>query len=177
MKQPLKVSIDEEILETAKNDIPNISNFIEGCLKAYIMLSGMNEEQRGEELRKAWETFRESQLRIHLLTNIDFEKQSINKLHEKLKTDAWLNGWADYRRTGSTQDYKIEESANALGLETDVLQQLLYDTYVEAKKDMTKLYIFDNWSYIKENILPYVEVEEEEEFDLDDLLNGKVDLD
>lgn len=177
MKEKVTFSIESEIMEIAREDIPNMSKFVENCLRAYLLLEGMTEEQRGEELRKAWETFRESQLKIHMLTTIDFEKQNINKLHNKLKTDAWLNVWADYRKVGSTQPYKIEESAKALNLETDTLEQLLYDTLFEAKKDMTKLYIFDNWNYIEENILPYVEVEEEQEYDLDDLLNGKVDLD
>ena len=36
---------------------------------------------------------------------------------------------------------------------------------------MTKLYIFDDWQYIQENILPYIETEEDEG-GLDDLLKN-----
>ena len=170
-KQQLKVTIDEDILEIIKDNIPNISKFVENCFKSYLMIGGMNEEARGEELRKAWETFRESQLKIHMLTAISYEKKSIEKMQEKANTDAWLRVWGDYRKVGSAHEHKIEEAATALGLEPDVMKQLLYDTYFEAKKDMSKLYIFDNWSYIAENILPYVEVEDEEEDVWDEILN------
>ena len=176
MKEKVTFSIDEEIMQMARENIPNMSGFIEECFKAYLMMASMDEEYRGEKLREAWNKFRESQLEIHMLTNIDYEKQNIDKMQEKIKTDAWLQVWGDYRKNGSVQDFKIEESDKILKIGTDILRQLLQDTYFEAKQDMTKLYIYDNWSYIEENILPHVEVEEEE-VDIDDILDGKVDID
>ena len=34
-KKSLKISIEEDILEKAKRDIPNLSGFVEECLKHY----------------------------------------------------------------------------------------------------------------------------------------------
>lgn len=172
MKQQLKLSIDENVLEMVKDNIPNISKFVEECFNAYLTFAIEDEEERGEELRQAWADFHKAKLNIHLLMKIDYEGRDIERAVERQKTDAWLDVWADYRRVGSTQQDKIEKTAKALNLEVNVLKQLLFDTLLRAKEDMTKLYIFDNWSYIEENILPYVEVEDEEEDVWDEILNG-----
>lgn len=171
MKQPLKISIEEDILEQVKDNIPNISGFVEGCFIAYLSFAIKNEEDRGEELRKAWETFHKAKLDIHLLMKVDYEGQDMQNAINKQKTDAWLQVWSDYRRVGSTQNFKLEKSSKILEIDIDTLKQLLEDTLFKAKADMTKLYIFDDWKYIEDNILPYVEIEDEE-MDLDELLNS-----
>ena len=35
-KKDLKITIEEEILQKAKNHIPNLSGFVEECLKHYL---------------------------------------------------------------------------------------------------------------------------------------------
>jgi len=172
MKKPLKISIDEDLLEQVKNHIPNISEFTEECFKAYLSFAIKNEEDRGEELRKAWETFHKAKLDIHLLMKVDYEGQDMQNALNKQKTDAWLTVWSDYRRVGSTQNYKITKTSKTLEITEEELKQVLEDTLFKAKADMTKLYIFDDWKYIEENILPYIEIEDDEEFDLDEILNG-----
>ena len=154
-----------------RNNIPNMSEFVEDCFKAYLSFAIKNEEDRGEELRKAWETFHKAKLDIHLLMKVDYEGQDMQNAINKQKTDAWLQVWSDYRRVGSTQDFKLEKSSRILEIDIDILKQLLEDTLFKAKLDMTKLYIFDDWKYIENNILPYVEIEDEE-MDLDELLNS-----
>ena len=172
MKKPLKISVDEGLLEQVKNNIPNISEFVEGCFIAYLSFAIENEEDRGEELRKAWETFHKAKLDIHLLMKVDYEGQDMQQAIMKQKTDAWLTVWSDYRRVGSTQNTKLEKASKTLKITTEELQQVLYDTLYQAKMDMTKLYIFDDWNYIQENILPHIEIDDDEEMDLDELLRG-----
>jgi len=169
MKQRLDVSIDENVLEMVRDNIPNKSQFVEDCFRAYLTFVTENEEERGEELRQAWQDFHKAKLAIHLLTKIDYEGKDIERAVEKQKTGAWLYVWADYRKFGSAPEYKIEKSAKTLDIEIDVLNQLLRDTLYLAKMDMTKLYIFDSWNYIAENVLPYVEVDDDEG-GLDELL-------
>lgn len=176
MKERVTFSIDKQLMETVRNNIPNMSNFIEDCFKAYLSFAIENEEERGEELRQAWEDFNRAKLSIHLLTKVDYAEQDIDNAIQRQKNNAWLNVWSDYRRIGSTHDYKIEKASKTLNLETEVLKQLLEDTLAKSEEDKKQLYIFDNWNYVSENILPNVTVDNEE-FDLDDLLNGKVDLD
>lgn len=172
MKQPLKVTIDEKVLEMVKDNIPNISKFVEDCFKAYLSFAIETEEERGEELRKAWSDFNKAKLSIHLLMKVNYENNDLERVVAEQKTDAWLDIWKDYRRVGNTQESKLEKSAKTLNIETDILKQLLHDTLYEYQQDMTKAYIFDNWKYIEDNILPHVEIDDEEEFDLDAILNG-----
>lgn len=169
MKVPLKVSIDEKILEQVKDTIPNISVFVENCFKAYLSFTIQSEEERGEELRKAWETFHKAKLDIHLLMKVDYEGQDMFNAIQKQKTNAWLFVWSDYRKTGSTQDFKLEKSSKILEISVKELKQVLEDTLYNAKLDMTKLYIFDDWNYVKETILPFIELDDEEG-GLDELL-------
>jgi hypothetical protein len=172
MKEKVTFSIDKNTMDMVRDNIPNMSQFVEDCFNAYLTFAIEDEEERGEELRQAWADFHKAKLNIHLLMKVDYEGRDIERAIERQKTDAWLYVWADYRRVGSTQQDKIEKSAKALDLEVEVLKQLLYNTLAKAKSDMTKLYVFDNWKYIEENILPNVEVEDEEEDVWDEILNG-----
>ena len=175
MKKQATFSIDEKVLQMARDNIPNMSGFVEDCIRAYLSFAIENEEERGEELRKAWADFNRAKLNIHLLMKIDYEGRDIENAINRQKTEAWLTVWSDYRRVGSTENTKIEKASKVLEIEPEVLKQTLENTLSKSELDKSKLYIFDNWNYIEENILPNVEIEEE--YDLDDLLNGKVDLD
>lgn len=165
MKQQLKVSIDEEILKLAKEHIPNISNFFEGCLRAYFQFVTENDEQRGEELRKNWEDFHRAKLNIHLLMNVDTENKHIEKMHEENKTNAWLSIWGDYKFTHNYQKHKMEEACKVLNLTEQELAAVMESCLFSYNKDKTKAYIFDNWKYIEENFLPYIDLEEDEEIE------------
>ena len=67
-----------------RNNIPNMSEFVEDCFKAYLSFAIENEEERGEELRKAWETFHKAKLDIHLLMKIDYKDKNIQNAIIKL---------------------------------------------------------------------------------------------
>ena len=172
MKEKVTFSIDKKIMDMVRNNIPNKSQFVEDCFKAYLSFMIENEEERGEELRQAWNNFHKAKLNIHLLMKVNYENKDIERVMEEQKTDAWLNVWADYRKTENTQKHKIEQSAKTLNLDTKTLKQLLHDTLYEYQKDKTQAYIFDNWKYITENILPHVEIEDEEEDIWNEILDG-----
>ena len=170
MKQQLKVTIDEEILKLAKENIPNLSNFFEECLKAYFKFVTENDEERSEELRKNWDDFHRAKLNIHLLMNIDSENKQIEKVHEENKRMAWMGIWRTYRFTESYQPHAMEQACKVLNLTEKELELVMEACLFEAKKDMKQLYIFDSWKYIEENFLPYIDLEEDEE--INELLNS-----
>lgn len=165
MKERTNISIDKELLELAKQHIPNFSNFVEECVKAYFQYTTENEEQRGEELRKAWEDFHRAKLNIHLLMNVDYENKHIEKIHEENQTLAWLGIWKTYKFTQTYQPHAMEEACKILNLTQKELELVMEDCMFEYAKDKTKAYIYDNWKYIEENFLPYIETEEDEEIE------------
>jgi len=176
MKEKVTFSIDAKLMDLVRDNIPNKSKFVEDCFRAYLSFAIEHEEERGEELRQAWKDFHKAKLNIHLLMKIDYEGRDIENAINKQKTDAWLSVWGEYRSYGSSDETKITRACKILEIEEPLFKALLEKTLARAKMDMSKLYIFDDWNYVKENILPNVTVDEEE-YDLDDLLNGKVDLD
>ena len=99
MKEKITISIDEETLKLAKENIPNISKFVEECFNAYFQFVTEDDEQRGEELRKNWENFHRAKLNIHLLMNVDSENKQIEKIHQNNLDITWRGIWKDYRFT------------------------------------------------------------------------------
>ena len=87
MKEKVTFSIDEKTMELVRNNIPNMSEFVEDYFKAYLSFAIENKEDRGEELRKAWETFHKAKLNIHLLMKVDYEGQDMQNAINKQKTD------------------------------------------------------------------------------------------
>ena len=171
MKEKVTFSIDKKLMEMARNNIPNMSAFVEDCFRAYLTYATETEEERGEELRQSWAEFHRSKRNIHLLMKVDFAYKDIENQIAKQKTEAWLSVWSDYRRVESTQDYKLEQASKTLEISIPELKEVLFDSLYNVKEDMTKLYIYDDWSYIEENILPNI-VLDTEDGDLDELLNS-----
>lgn len=171
MKEKVTFSIDDKLMEMARNNIPNMSAFVEDCLKAYLTYATETEEERGEELRKSWAEFHRAKRNIHILMKVDFAHKDIENEIAKQKTEAWLSVWSDYRRVESTQESKLKKASETLGISVEELKEVLFDSLYTVKEDMTKLYIYDEWSYIEENILPNI-VLDDEEMDLDELLNS-----
>ena len=165
MKERTNISIEKDLLELAKENIPNLSNFFEECLRAYFKFTTENDEQRGEELRKAWEDFHRANLEIHLLMNVDTENKHLEKMQDKNKKLAWLGIWKTYKFTQTYQPHAMEEACKVLNLTERELKEVMEDTLFEYSKDKTKAYIFDSWKYIEENFLPYIDLEEDEEIE------------
>ena len=170
MKERINASVDSEVLEEARKYIPNISSFVEDCFRAYLKYSTEDEEERGKELQQEWINFNKAKLNIHLLMNVDYEGNSMQKALEKKKKDAWLNVWSEYRRSDSIQEYTLKESAKTLEIETEVLRELLLDVKVRAKNDTDNTATYYDWKYIEEEFLPNVIIDDELEAELDELL-------
>lgn len=165
MKEKITISIDEETLKLAKEHIPNISKFVEGCFVAYFKFVTEDDEQRGEELRKNWEDFHRAKLNIHLLMNVDSEKKEIEKVHENNLKLAWLGIWKTYRFTQTYQPQAMEEAVKILHVSKEELEEVMENCLIAAKNDMTKLYIFDSWTYVEENYLPYINLEDDDDLE------------
>ena len=171
MKEKITISIDKETLKLAKEHIPNISQFVEGCFVAYFKFIPEDDEKRGEELRKNWEDFHRAKLNIHLLMNVDSENKQIEKVHETNLKLAWLGIWKDYRFTQTYQPHAMEEAVKILHVSKEELEEVMENCLIAAKKDMTKLYIFDSWKYVEENFLPYIDLNDDDLEEFYDLLH------
>ena len=137
------VSLDEDILKKAKKDIPNLSMFIEDCLKAYI---GMNDNDNFiADIQENLDNIKQSQLNIHILTKNDLNISEVKEFDEKKSNNSWLKIWGVYRNTQQIHEATVMEVAEALNckhtLLIDMMQTLLL---YETKQDLAKC---DNWNY------------------------------
>ena len=94
-KKSLKISIEEDILEKAKRDIPNLSGFVEECLKHYfgyaegtIPVGDINEI-----------TDKIGKLNVELfLINQNYNaKENMKRAEDEKKNKAWRFLWNDFR--------------------------------------------------------------------------------
>lgn len=94
-KKITTIHIDEAILNKAKKEIDNISNFVEECLKAYLGLDDtkFNISSIDNEL----ETMKQANLNIHLLSGKDEIEKSNQKISDQEINDAWIKIWREYR--------------------------------------------------------------------------------
>lgn len=135
-KERTNISIDNEVLEIAKKQIPNLSNFVEECLKNYL---GIGEHlipvYKQQELNK---TIAKCQLELFLMN----EKSKIENREEKLReheiNQAWRPLWAEYRETRKYTPAKFDNAVKVLDVSADELEDILdvlfvekYDTKVE----------------------------------------------
>lgn len=169
MKQSINLSIEENILEKIKENVPNVSQFVEDCFIAYLTFMTENDEERGEELRKQWENFHRAKVNIHLLMNVTYENNAIEKAQEEKQTMAWLGAWKYYRHSQSCPQPTKEEACKILKINERELDELMEDCLIASKKNPGEKYLFDNWKYVKENYLPNIDVDDDLEDELNDL--------
>ena len=128
-KKVIKLSIDEDIIEIAKKQIPNISGFVEECLRNYL---GIGEHlipvYKQQELNK---TIAKCQLELFLMN----EKSKIENREEKLReheiNQAWRPLWAEYRDSRKYTQAKFDHAVKVLEVPADELEDILDVLFVE----------------------------------------------
>ena len=126
-KKQLILTIDENIIEKAKKTIPNISGFVENCLKQYLGI-GMNLIHTSD-MNKLVETISKCQLDLYLMN----ERGNIEEAKEKAKQDeillAWRRVYASYRDTRVIDPHYFEKAIEVLGVEENQLKNIILMSY------------------------------------------------
>lgn len=148
-KKNVTITIEEKLLEKAKNRIPNISGFVEECLKNYLG-EGKNllATNRQHELI---ETISKCQLELYLLN----KKENIEEEREKAKLEdihlAWRKLYAYYRDTKTIDPDKLEYAVKKLGVPAEELNDIVIVAYAyqdERKIDITDWYeVYNEYGY------------------------------
>ena len=127
MKKQLILTIDEDVVEKAKKQIPNISAFVENCIKNYLGIgNGLVNTSNIHELN---ETISKCQLELYLMN----ERGNIEEAKEKAKQDeillAWRRIYAEYRDTRTINDDHLEKACTTLQVTPDVLKNIILMSY------------------------------------------------
>ena len=111
-KKSLKISIEEEVLEKAKKHIPNLSGFVEECLKHYFgYADGIFPIGNVNEI-----TDKIGRLQVELFLinqNYDAEESRKNAENEE-RNKAWRFLWNDFKPTLIPDETLLEKAIEVL---------------------------------------------------------------
>ena len=125
------VTIDEKLLENAKNTIPNISEFVEKCLKNYLGVGdGLIEVNKQQKLL---ETIGKCQLELYLMN----DKENIEKKMKEAEIEninyTWRLLYTEYRDTRKINPTKLEKAVSVLGVDKQELIDIVEVAFVYSK--------------------------------------------
>ena len=157
MKKVTTINIDEDVLEQAKKEIPNISLFCEGCLKTFLGLDGGIVGNIESELSK----MKKAQLNIHILSQAEYENKISRDLSSKENNSVWLGIWRNYCNTHQVIPGSLEKASKALGFTSDFLEEMMDTLNTMCSREETVL--CDEWTYAFKK---YMEFKSEIEYDM-----------
>ena len=131
-KKSLKISIEEEVLEKAKKHIPNLSGFIEECLKHYFgYADGIFPIGNVNEI-----TDKIGRLQVELfLINQNYDAEESRKNAENEERDkAWRFLWNDFRPSLIPDETLLEKAIEVLGINGEELEDILDWVYITDVK-------------------------------------------
>lgn len=122
-KKRTDISIEEEVLEKAKKQIPNLSQFIEQCLKNYLGIDYPSIPTH--TLAELNETIAKAQLEIYLLNEKTRNKENKEKAEKFEINKSWRLTFREYIKMKNLPDDILEETAKKLGVTKEEFTDLL----------------------------------------------------
>lgn len=128
-KKITTISVDEDVFWKAKREIPNISEFVESCLKSYLNILDDNNNVMSiqDELNK----IKEAQLNIHLLSQVNDNELSFAGFDNEKANNVWSKLWRQYRTYQTFDSQEVNNAVNVLNHSADYIIELLTDLYLE----------------------------------------------
>ena len=127
-KERVNISIDSELLIKAKKHIPNLSGFVEECLKHYFgYADGIFPIGNVNEI-----TDKIGKLQVELfLINQNYDAEESRKNAENEERDkAWRFLWNDFRPTLIPDETLLEKAIEKLEINKEKLEDILDWVYI-----------------------------------------------
>ena len=133
MKKQLILTIDEDVVEKAKKQIPNISAFVENCIKNYLGIgNGLVNTSNIHELN---ETISKCQLELYLMN----ERGNIKEVKEKAAKQeinlAWRRLYTTYRDTRTIDETLLTNASEILEVDKVELTDIVEVCYAFSRTD------------------------------------------
>ncbi|MBQ3407945.1 MAG: type II toxin-antitoxin system CcdA family antitoxin [Clostridia bacterium] len=148
-KKNFTITVDEDLVKKAKKQIPNISKFVEDCLKCFL---GMGNKQVSTSRQyELIQTISKCQLELHLMN----EKSNIEKSRKEAETEeinlVWRKLYAEYRDTRKIDSAKLKEAEKILGVSSEELTDIIEVLFVyhnETEIDITDWFeVYNEYGY------------------------------
>lgn len=145
-KKQLILTIDEEVIEKAKKHIPNISGFVEECLKQYLGIG--NNLIPVSKMHELVEGIGKNQLELHLMNergNIEEAKEKAAKQEINL---AWRKLYTTYRDTKTIDETLLKNAVEILNVPELELTDIVEVCYAFCRRDEVDV---TEWSDVYEH--------------------------
>ena len=132
-KEKATISLDSEVLDKARKQIPNLSGFIEECLKQYLGIG--NNLIPTSKMHQLVETISKSQLELYLMnerSNIDEAKEKAAKQEINI---AWRKLYTTYRDTRKIDETLLNNAVKVLGVNGEELSDIVEVCFVFSRND------------------------------------------
>ena len=132
-KKRVELSIDEEILEKGRKWIPNMSAFLEECLKNYLGIG--KHLVNTSSMHELVETIGDAQLELYLMnekSNIEENKKKAAKQEINL---AWRKLYTTYRDTKTIDETLLKNAVEILNVPELELTDIVEVCYAFCRRD------------------------------------------
>lgn len=119
-KKNITITIEEQVLKKAKQQIPNISSFVESCLMNYL-----NGTFPVSDANIILQQIGQLQADLYLLNQNNNIKQKIKEKENLEKDKAWRFLWNDYNTKLILDNTLLEKAVELLGKNRDELEEIL----------------------------------------------------
>lgn len=149
MKKTQTISIDTEVLKKAKKQIPNISAFVEECMKQYLGIG--NNLIPTSKIHEINETISKCNLKLHILTSREHMEETKQKAEKQEINLAWRLLFKDYRNTRQINKDRLEHAIKVLNISEEELIDIVevaYAFYLDSDVDITEWNeVYNEWGY------------------------------
>ena len=132
-KKQLILTIEDDIVEKAKKTIPNVSGFVEECLKQYLGIG--NNLIHTSKMNELVETIGKCQLELYLMNergNIEEAKEKAAKQEINL---AWRRLYTTYRDTRTIDETLLTNASEILEVDKVELTDIVEVCYAFSRTD------------------------------------------
>lgn len=130
-KEKATISLDSEVLEKARKQIPNLSGFLEECLKNYLGIgNGLINTSNIHELN---ETISKCQLELYLMNERGNIKEAKEKAAKQEINLAWRKLYATYRDTRTIDETLLNNASEILKVDKVELSDIVEVCYAFSR--------------------------------------------
>lgn len=150
-KSALKLSIDSEIVKEAKETIPNISKYVEGCLKIAIQSQNKDENKIKLEIEAKEQTRVQLDQELEVLRAQLSNHRHFNNDKNEQKGLAWRRLLSHYREYGGTHPKLMNPAIELLKVDEETLKYVL--ERVKWNINPKNAENMRDWDYVKEHYI------------------------
>ena len=132
-KERTTITIDSELLEKSKKHIPNLSGFIEECLRNY--LGAGNKLVNTATMHDLVETIGKCQLELYLMNERGNIKEAQEKAAKQEINLAWRHLYTTYRDTRTIDPAKLKHASETLQVPEEELTDIVEVCFVFSRND------------------------------------------